>query len=78
MDNFNLFIERYENRIRNFKYYMDNYDITFIISRGNDDYQNISELKQTLQEKYTNTKIDFIINYDDRGHFKEGYNSSIS
>ena len=78
MDNFNLFIERYENRIRNFKYYMDNYDITFIISRGNDDYQNISELKQTLQEKYTNTKIDFIINYDDRGHFKEGYNFLIN
>jgi hypothetical protein len=78
MDNFNEFIKRYEKRICNFKYYMNNYNITFIISRGNDDFKNISELEKIIKEKYPSTTFDFIINYDDRGHFNEGHNLMIN
>jgi hypothetical protein len=78
MDNFNEFIKRYEKRICNFKYYMNNYNITFIMSRGNDDFKNISELEKIIKEKYPSTTLDFIINYDDRGHFNEGYDLMIN
>jgi hypothetical protein len=78
MDNFSEFIKRYEKRIDNFRYYLNNYDITFIISRGNDDIENISELKNTINEKYPNSNIDCIINKDERDHFAEGYDFMIN
>jgi hypothetical protein len=48
-NNFSLFIERYTRRINNFRYYCNNYKITFIMGKFNNDY---SELNEIIKKKY--------------------------
>ena len=55
-NNYFLFIERYTRRINNFRYYINNnYKITFIIGKFDNDY---SELHETIQKKYPEITFD--------------------
>jgi len=60
MDNFNEFIKRYERRIENFKYYINNgYEITFIISKVNNTIESNIDLETIIKTKYPNLKYKF-------------------
>jgi hypothetical protein len=60
MNNFEEFIKRYEKRIYNFRYYLDNdYEVTFIISKINNTPENNIDLENTIKNKYPNSKVKF-------------------
>ena len=60
MNNFEEFIKRYEKRINNFRYYMNNgYEVTFINTKLNNIYENNIELENIIKNKYPNTKVKF-------------------
>jgi len=50
-NNFELFIERYNRRINNFRHYVQNNSITFIIGKLDPD---VSELDKVIKEVYPN------------------------
>jgi hypothetical protein len=54
-DNYKLFIERYNNRIENFRNYLKNNEVNFIIVKNTND---TSKLKETISEKYPELKFD--------------------
>ena len=56
-NNFALFIERYNRRIESFRTYLDNNKITFVIGKNDD---NISELSETIKEKYPKLNYDIM------------------
>jgi len=67
MNNFEELIIRYTNRIKNFKYYMENeYEVTFVISKVNNTIETNKELDKIVREKYPNTKIDFLLIEEER------------
>jgi hypothetical protein len=60
MNNFEEFIKRYERRIENFRYYMNNcYEVTFLISKINNTSETNLELDNVIRNKYPNTQINF-------------------
>jgi hypothetical protein len=54
-NNYKLFIERYNARIENFRNYLKNDEVHFVIVKQNDD---LSRLKETISEKYPQLKFD--------------------
>jgi len=73
-NNFEVFINRYNRRIENFRNYIqtDNASIIFIISRFNCNRSDLTELDDILKEKYPHLKYDIkIIN----GGVKPYYNA---
>lgn len=62
MNNFEELIKRYNRRINNFRYYMtNNYEVTFIISKVNNNNETNKELENILRDRYPNTIFNFIL-----------------
>lgn len=57
-DDYKLFKERYNRRINNFRHYVQNNDITFIITRFQN---NITELRNAIKETYPTLKFNIVI-----------------
>lgn len=74
MDNFNEFIKRYETRIENFKYYINNgYEITFCLSKVNNTIESNIDLETIIKTKYPNLKYKFELIEETRKEiFREG------
>ena len=84
-NNFEKFKERYNKRIQNFRDYLndENNTIIFILHRYNSNNENISELKNILNEKYPKLNYEFYfyqVNYDrnviKRDHEIMGFNEN--
>ena len=56
-NNFFLFIERYTRRINNFREYINNYKITFIIGKVDNDFSKLNEI---IKIKYPNLKFNIL------------------
>jgi len=56
-NNFFLFIERYKRRINNFREYINNYKITFIIGKFDDDFSKLNEI---IKIKYPNLNFSIL------------------
>ena len=63
-NNYEKFIEKYDNRINNFRYYINNgYFINFILTRYNTEkISDIPLLHYTISKKYPLLKFNFIFN----------------
>ena len=65
MDNFYEFIKRYEKRIENFRYYLNNgYEITFIITKVNNTPEGNVELDECIKRNYPNLKYNYLLTED--------------
>lgn len=76
INNYEKFIEKYNNRINNFRYYINNdYFINFIITRYNTEkISDIPLLHYTISTKYPNLKFNFVFNnYKDNLWILEHY-----
>ena len=65
-NNFDEFKKRYEKRIENFRYYINNYDNITFIYKNIDNYDinnqyNLEKLKDLLYQKYNNKNINIIV-----------------
>ena len=76
MDNYSEFIKRYENRIQNFKNYLNGkYEVLFIIRKINNNSKTNIELENKIKEKYPNLKFSFQLQEEPHIRmFNEGLN----